>query len=60
LLAARQTEGQIVDVSVGKQRRSAMERIRMWVASRPAAAGVFFFVVALIAAACKSGGSSGY
>jgi hypothetical protein len=37
-----------------------MERIRMWVASRPAATGVFIFVVALIAAACKSGGSSGY
>jgi hypothetical protein len=37
-----------------------MERIRMWVASRPAATGVFMVVVAVIAAACKSGGSSGY
>jgi hypothetical protein len=37
-----------------------MERIRVWVASRPAATGVFTLLVALIAAACKSGGSSGY
>jgi hypothetical protein len=53
-------QGRIVVVSVGKQRRSAMQRIRMWVASRPAATEVFIVLVAVIAAACKSGGSSGY
>jgi hypothetical protein len=47
-------------VSVAMQRRSVMERIKAWVTSSPAATAMFAFVVALIVAACKSGGSSGY
>jgi hypothetical protein len=37
-----------------------MERIKMLVASWPTATGWFLVLVAVIAAACKSGGSSGY
>jgi hypothetical protein len=37
-----------------------MDRARAWVASGSRSAGLFAVVVAMIAAACKSGGSSGY
>ena len=37
-----------------------MDRVRTWVASRSRSAGLFAVVVAVIVAACKSGGSSGY
>jgi hypothetical protein len=37
-----------------------MKRIKLWVASWPAATGLLVVVVTVIVAACKTGGSSGY
>jgi hypothetical protein len=37
-----------------------MHRMTGLLESRPALAGIVLFLVALIAAACKGGGSSGY
>jgi hypothetical protein len=37
-----------------------MDRVTLWLASRPRLAAILAFVIVLVVAACKSDGSSGY